>query len=455
MKVSQVIFAVFASSRLSYAANQSDYIRSKDHGEYDEKGHEESVHGKDILNWRQNTTKQQIDRERRLSDIHALPENIEGIRDSHPDVYQRIIDYSPVFDFDGDSCLPAAVFTCDNSNNCVQNQGLPVGNSYGMTEGCRNSNFMNFSNTYHRWNRYKGRDTWEFHMFALYFEKDQTNVGSCSVPFCDICCGHRHELEQVLLVFKNEQPYWVFVSGHGVYKEEDWSSIPKLGKHPKVVYHSDHEGFNTHGFRFAKSGENFAENPTGKWVTPPMLSWNKMSESTKAFLNTHDYVGNNMKINDELFCLETEKGMNGIFQGETFGEFEFPSYCEGYNRGYFSEEDGGLSSFVQGPIEKVFCSGRYCDNMALQAKALPLDDIDYNQGGWTAWFSEEGSGKVSCPSNAFVVRAQCSGRYCDNLRLYCVPFAEDGEYGFTPDISTKQSGWFSEEGGSGSCGNGW
>ena len=83
------------------------------------------------------------------------------------------------------------------------------------------------------------------------------------------------------------------------------------------MYHSDHdEGFNTHGFRFAKSGENFAENPTRKWVTPPMLSWNKFSESTKAFLNTHDYVGRNMKINDELFCLETEKGMNGIFRGK-------------------------------------------------------------------------------------------------------------------------------------------
>ncbi len=141
--------------------------------------------------------------------------------------------------------------------------------------------------------------------------------------------------------------------------------------------------------------------------------------------------------------------------GETYGTYEFP-YCEGQKR-WFSEEDGGLSPFVEGPIDKVFCSGRFCDNMALQAaKALSLDDISYSRGAWTGWFSEEDSAQANCPTNSFVVRAQCSGRYCDNLRLHCVPFATNSDYAFVSNAPPKESKWFSEEGGgSGSCGSGY
>ena len=253
MNVPQIsLFVLFASFGLSYATSQSGYLRSKDHGDSNDIFNEENEHGKDFIDKFKENAKLEIEDmdessnfilERMLGDIHALPENIEGIHDSYPDVYQRIIDYSPVFDFDGDSCLPAAAFTCDNSNVCVQNQGLPVSNSYGMTQGYHNANFMNLSNTYHRWNRYEGRDTWEFHMFALYFEKDQTGFAACAVSICDVYCGHRHDLEQVLLVFKNGQQYWVLVSAHGDYIKKDWSSVPKLGNHPKVVYHSDDGGF--------------------------------------------------------------------------------------------------------------------------------------------------------------------------------------------------------------------
>jgi len=94
--------------------------------------------------------------------------------------------------------------------------------------------------------------------------------------------------------------------------------------------------------------------------------------------------------------------------------------------------------------------------MALQATSLSSNDIDYSKGRWTGWFSEEGSSEIKCPANTFVVQAQCSGSYCDNLCLYCVPFTSNGNYAFTSNVVPKVSSWFSEEGsGSGSCGSRW
>ncbi|GFH61744.1 sugar-binding protein [Chaetoceros tenuissimus] len=49
----------------------------------------------------------------------------------------------------------------------------------------------------------------------------------------------------------------------------------KSYRHPKIVYHKG--GLGTRSFRLAKSGENRAENPTGKWVLPPLVSWYEMT----------------------------------------------------------------------------------------------------------------------------------------------------------------------------------
>ncbi len=159
MKLAKVVFTLFASLRPIYAAptHQNGHLRSNkdDQDEIEDKIEtqlNDMIHG------------------RRLDDLVKIPSNIEDIHQSHPDVYQRIIDYSPVFDFDTDSCLPAAAFTrtSSSSNQYVQNQGEPVGPTRGITENCRLFSFMNYSNTYHRWNRFVGRDAWEFHIFALY-----------------------------------------------------------------------------------------------------------------------------------------------------------------------------------------------------------------------------------------------------------------------------------------------
>ena len=226
----------------------------------------------------------------------------ETVDTCYPTAIEKIEKYAPVFDFDTDSCLPAAAI----SSNGEQNKGLEIGGS--ITGGCRSSDFLNRSNTYHKWNRFsRGSDVYEAHMFELYFEKDQTKFGS--IMYWNKAGGHKHDLENVLIMFKNEQPYLVGVSSHGSYISKSWSNAPKQGTHVKVVYHSDDGGFNTHAFRFAKSNENNAENPSGRFVTPPLVSWYHMTGNNgvsnamlRNRLNELNFGSANMASNDWNFA---------------------------------------------------------------------------------------------------------------------------------------------------------
>ena len=41
---------------------------------------------------------------------------------------------------------------------------------------------------------------------------------------------------------------------------------------------------------------------------------------------------------------------------------------------------------------------------------------------WTAWSSEERSSTNTCPANMAATAMECSGRFCDNIRLQCCPY---------------------------------
>jgi hypothetical protein len=101
----------------------------------------------------------------------------------------------------------------------------------------------------------------------LYFQKDQAGHGTDAI-------GHRHDFEFAVVWTQNGQPTHASTSAHGKLKTYRWKDIPKNGNHPKVVYHK--EGTLTHAFRKAKWGETKAENPTGKWVRPPLASYYTM-----------------------------------------------------------------------------------------------------------------------------------------------------------------------------------
>lgn len=169
----------------------------------------------------------------------------------------------PVFDFDSDSCLPSAGI----SRNGQQNGGLAT--SGGITSGCRSSDFLNTSNTLHRYactNDNSG-NTFCADFYALYFEKDQVDRAGFLGSFG---AGHRHDWEYAAVWTKNGVITHASYSAHGDLYTKERKDLPFEGSHVKFVYHK--EGVLTHALRFAKDNE-IAENPYGRFVTPTITSW--------------------------------------------------------------------------------------------------------------------------------------------------------------------------------------
>jgi hypothetical protein len=203
--------------------------------------------------------------------------------------------YHPVLDFDTDGCYPASAI----SRSGRLNPGLKT--SGKITGKCRNSEFMVNSNTYHRGEqRTQGASVYEAHMFEVYFEKDQL--------FDYFGGGHRHDVETVLMFFKDEQPMAVGTSAHGDYEMRSWDSVPKEGDHPKVVYHK--HGVRTHALRFAKMPVEVAENRYGRFVLPPLASWLDMvgdglsNAEMKSRLETSNFGSASFKLRDSRFARE-------------------------------------------------------------------------------------------------------------------------------------------------------
>jgi hypothetical protein len=203
-----------------------------------------------------------------------------------------IINYAPVFDFDTDGCLPTGAI----SRTGLQNPGLkPTGS---ITGNCRENAFLPTVNTYHRSvRRTVNGINYDAHMYELYFEKDQATIFGG---------GHRHDVETVIVMFKNSQPTYVAASAHGAYTVKTYTEIQKRnGTHPAIVYHKD--GVLTHAFRFAKAGEN-PENAYGQWLTPTVISWNSAqvpgSLSNAQYrdkLNRFDFGSASFKTKDSNF----------------------------------------------------------------------------------------------------------------------------------------------------------
>ena len=88
----------------------------------------------------------------------------------------------------------------------------------------------------------------------------------------------------------------------------------------------------------------------------------------------------------------------------------------------FSEEDDGGASCVSGFVVKgVSCRGSYCDNKILLCCSYTeyskdtLHSDDQTQYNYSKWFSEEQGRRVN--TSRFVAGIECSGKYCDKLRI--------------------------------------
>lgn len=209
----------------------------------------------------------------------ALP-SLEDISTTHP-----------VFDFDGDGCLPSAGIGRDGQ----QNQGLDTGG--GLTENCRANDFLETSNTLHRYVcKTVGTDEYCSHFYALYFLKDQTVDG--------LGGGHKNDWENVAVWTLNGSMTHGSYSAHGNLYTKQLSELPLENGHLKIVYHKD--GGLTHAMRFAKSNES-AENPYGMFVLPPVTSWytitgdNVSNQEMRNKLNSYNYGSATIPVKDSNF----------------------------------------------------------------------------------------------------------------------------------------------------------
>jgi Necrosis inducing protein (NPP1) len=204
----------------------------------------------------------------------------------------------PVFDFDGDGCLPSAGI----SRTGVQNGGLKTSGS--ITGGCRARYFLDTSNTLHRYACVKSDgDTYCGHFYALYFLKDQKAAG---------CCGHRHDWEHAAIWTTNGAVTHGGYSAHGHLYNAEANALPMQNGHMKIVYHKD--GAETHAMRFAKNGE-VAENPykDDVFVTPAIISWYTLkgdgvtNEQMRNKLNSFNYGSATIPMKDSNFLANLNK----------------------------------------------------------------------------------------------------------------------------------------------------
>ncbi|MEU3784720.1 NPP1 family protein [Streptomyces sp900129855] len=172
--------------------------------------------------------------------------------------------YMPEFDYDSDSCFPAAAV--DASGHL--NGGLK--NSGSITGGCR-TNHLGKANTYTQsW----CKNGWCAYIYALYFEKDQTLNGADAF-------GHRNDWENVIVFQKQgeEKPRYIAASRHHGYSTHAVKDVPMDGNHVQIVYHKD--GAGTHAFRFAKWGERPQAWGNGGWDKPALVDIHQMDDTPR------------------------------------------------------------------------------------------------------------------------------------------------------------------------------
>lgn len=230
--------------------------------------------------------------------LATVAEDFQGLFGGAPPEAQK---FAVVFDFDKDSCYPAAAM----SRSGEFNGGLkPTGS---ITGKCRSVQQLKYASTYHRSTTIqKGSNTYTAHMYALYFEKDQTTPG-IGIE------SHRHDWEYALVWTTNGQLTHASTTAHGKVTTRSKQNLPfenRTGHNVKIVYHKDN--IRTHAFRFAKKNEQ-AENALGTFVTPTLVNWAQMrgdrisNEMVRLLFDNKDWGAANCPFKDSKFAKEISK----------------------------------------------------------------------------------------------------------------------------------------------------
>jgi hypothetical protein len=129
----------------------------------------------------------------------------------------------------------------------------------------------------------------------------------------------------------------------------------------------------------------------------------------------------------------------------------FPDTENRYWTGYFSEEHDQYSTWYSGGwypwdnenyevcygwdttpglVTGIDCSGSYCDNIRLECTQIVqlVYGVPYWLGvtncSWSGWYSEE-QGSVDFGWNRFITGVECQGSYCDNKRFYVCSLVDE------------------------------
>ncbi|MFD1217375.1 MULTISPECIES: NPP1 family protein [Microbulbifer] len=320
-----------------------------------------------------------------LASIPALASDFAKLDQALPDSVDAV-SIAPVFDFDGDGCYPSAGI----SRNGDINGGLKPSGS--LDGSCSSTNFMDISNTVHRYACIDyGGASYCGHFYALYFEKDQLFEG--------IESGHRHDWEFAAVWTKNGNVTHGSYSYHRTVVTLDAAKIPTDDNgHMKFVYHKD--GISTHALRLAKHNE-VAENPYGVFVTPTITSWYELygdgwnNEVMRTLLDNFDYGDANLPVNHNNF-------LNKL---NTYKPDGYPDFTETSLTASNPGVEGRYLEYVNNA--SGLCLDIDAANMENGTNVLQWN---CNDGNWQKWYYEESTG---------LIRSRHDPRYClDNGGVY-------------------------------------
>ncbi len=197
--------------------------------------------------------------------------------------------FQPAFDYDEDGCYSTPAIGPDGTVA----PGLK--NSGALNGNCHDESDLDNTNSYAR---SKCNNGWCAHLYDLYFEKDQ------AVPGVD-CCGHRHDIEHVVVWVNQDQVEFVSTSAHGDYSTKPASAVAfEGGTHAKIVYHKD--GGGTHAFRLASGGEA-PENHKKAWQYPALVSFDNFPQGIRDKLVGADFGSASLAIKDGAFASNLEE----------------------------------------------------------------------------------------------------------------------------------------------------
>ncbi|NMO17843.1 hypothetical protein HPC49_29175 [Pyxidicoccus fallax] len=100
-------------------------------------------------------------------------------------------------------------------------------------------------------------------------------------------------------------------------------------------------------------------------------------------------------------------------ESDFLGQSESPLWTA-----FTSEESPPVSCIGARLVAGVACTGRFCDNVAIDCVALS-GLVLRSSSSSTPFFSEEGTHEGVCSGNEWMVGLQCHGDFCDNISLRC------------------------------------